>query len=412
MTQTIKAGTFTAMKTQITGLGFKPTAIWFYTANLTGNGYGSPAGAWEVANGYAARGGGVGVSTYSWDGGAVSETKNLTDRALQFPATGLANGRGTMTVASYDADGFTVSYPVAPTTQYKIAYIAFDCTAAKTFNTMWAGPYSDSFTGFGFEPDMLSLWINGAGVNATRTTGGSPSFSVLGTSLGGRNTTHTTSPGSTVTRSNDIVVSTLLQSASWNPSFGPYGCWGGIFQGCWAYGIQSWDPDGFTLSRSIDTNGAYMALLGIALQGEDMYVECGNVTLSANMTDVTITPTDVTQPKAFIFHPREDSTGSKLGDQFNTTPVATGCYDGSNQFICGTAWNSTGQFDDRYCVKFDGPQAGDTTTSPLALQGVSIVGGTLTLSKTVMPAGGETFRWTAIGLGGLRAVSFDLEFPQ
>lgn len=402
----IKVGTFQAGKTAITGVGFKPMGIFFYTANLTANGYGVPVGSssvWEVANGFAARAGDEAVSTYAWDGGANGETKNLTTRALEFPNRNVVNGRGTMTVDSYDVDGFTVSYPVSPTAPYLIGYIAFDCTNAKTFNQMWGLSNSNVFAGFGFQPDFISHWLNGAYVNTNRTTSGSPSESALGTSVAGRNVAQTTSPGSTTTRSNGIAVSSLIQAMSWARAPGPYGFWGAaIFFSQWQFDIASWDADGFTLSETVDQT--QMALLGMALAGEDMHVETGKVTLAANMDDVVITTTDVTVPKAFMFHTQSDSRDSAIADEYDTVAVATGAYDGESQFHCGTAFNSTGQFDDRYCVKWDGYQ-GHTTASPLALEAVSLVGDTLTLEKQSLPAGGETFRWIAIGLSAPHAVS-------
>jgi hypothetical protein len=87
-----------------------------------------------------------------------------------------------------------------------------------------------------------------------------------------------------------------------------------------------------------------------------------------------------------------------IADEFDTVAVSTGCFDGANQFHCGTAFNNTGQFFDNCCVKFD-------VGSYVALEGVSIVGDTLTLAKDSMPAGGETFVWTAIGLAQGRATS-------
>lgn len=411
MSGSIKCGTFQAGKNQVVGVGFRPTAIFFYTANLTANGYGSSASsgaAWEVANGFAARpGGDQCVSTYAWGGLNNGETKNLTDRALEFPSRGVVNGLGTMSVSSYDADGFSLSYPVAPTSPFLVGYIAFDCSNAKTFNQMFGLSNTNVFDGFGFQPDLLSHWLNGAGVNSTRLVDYSPSQSVLGTSIAGRNSAHTTSPGSTVTRSNGTagLPIGLIQAMSWTRAPGPYGYWGAaLFFFTWDFYIASWDADGFTLGESIDQTN--MGLLGMALAGDGMYVETGKVTLAANMNNVVITPTDVTSPKAFIFHTHTDTRDSVTGDEFDTVAVSTGCFDGSNQFHSGTAHNSTGQFDDRYCVKFD--LAG--TASPIGLSGVSIVGDTLTLSKSALPAGGETFVWSAIGLAG-SATSMYKAFP-
>lgn len=230
----IKHGSFVANTSigqqAVTGVGFQPEAVIFYSSSQTAAGYqtdsnaslGVASGAGVEVSYAVAR---VDNSAAGWV--ALSETK-----CISLVSTTALDGEADL--VSFDADGFTIDWTDAPATAVIIQFIAIDgVTNAKAgaFTTP-ADPTTGNVatTGVGFQPDFI-LFFNGL-----QTAAGNSSLANMPWNIGfASSATARGAIGSVAAAgaTQDTTKCLLLN---------------GVGQGAGGADLTSFDADGFTLN--------------------------------------------------------------------------------------------------------------------------------------------------------------------
>lgn len=259
-----KKGTFAASTgtgTQaVTGVGFQPSVVIFWSVALTAAGSG--AGAYHSF--------GVGVSSSSqWafsynDDDAVTTTEanriSTDTKCIVFASSGaVLDCQGAL--SSLDADGFTIDWGAsgAPATAVLIHYLALggtDLTGVKTgIVTGPASTGSQAITGVGFQPDLvlmatsLNTSTGALAASANLAIGFATSSSARVSSAIRSRDAQTTSDVASLQVENKILSGLLSNSAGVSGT----------------YDLTSMDADGFTLNNTTAASGAkygYLALKG------------------------------------------------------------------------------------------------------------------------------------------------------
>ena len=157
----VKVGSFTsntgAGHQQVTGLGFQPKALIFYSARNNTSGFVSDA---RSALGFSTGSSfSYAVATQSATGVTPSDSaRRMVAAAFAFVNTDLVDG-GTAQILSLDSDGFTLSYPGGTGTAYVINYIAIGGAGVENAKVVtWATPTATgnkAVTGVGFQPGLV-----------------------------------------------------------------------------------------------------------------------------------------------------------------------------------------------------------------------------------------------------------------
>ncbi len=180
MALSVKKGTWTAggsTPQAVSGVGFTPKALLVWT---TGPGAGGTIMASAILSiGFGTRRGGVTqtrcMSNWYQDNVATSSASRRWDTTLLHVQSGEAATDYTVSLNSFDADGFTVAYSSAANangdTFHYLAIGGADLTDANVVEDSWpnSGATFD-IAGFGFQPDaivMLTGYLSGGGAGAS-----------------------------------------------------------------------------------------------------------------------------------------------------------------------------------------------------------------------------------------------------
>jgi hypothetical protein len=142
----------------ITGLGFRPNIIYFFSTYQTSAGSDTSQSA--ILTGVAVSSSNRLASTANIVNGTNSGGNyHYTDRCIVFGSNSAASVLASADLVSMDADGFTINWTVADSTQRIIGYLAL---GSPKINYAYAGSKveatatgNQSTTGFGFGPDVV-----------------------------------------------------------------------------------------------------------------------------------------------------------------------------------------------------------------------------------------------------------------
>ena len=258
----VKVGHFTKDTTTgahtqtVTGVGFQPKAVIFFSSANTATGISADA---NFMVGMSDGTGHKCAAMSSNDGAATSVSANSTNSANCIAI--LQNGANSIVAAgdidSFNSDGWVVGWNSADAVAYKIGYIAIggtDITNTKiTKHDVASG--AQVFTGIGFQPDFIFfLWTgrSGAESTASATHGG----------VGWGAAASSTQEGAT----QGVIEHGRVTSDTWRAQCvtSPVAIYGAPDGGIWAdpAGLTSFDADGFTLGtiNNADTGIDYWSL--------------------------------------------------------------------------------------------------------------------------------------------------------
>ncbi len=175
MALSARVGTFVANTSTgnqaVTGVGFAPEVVVFFTNGMTAAGYSADA---HVALGWAQSSTARNAIAIRDDDNAATINAGKTSSAalcITMLATGSPGTDATADLVSLDGDGFTVNWTDAPAAASIINYVAL---AGPELTGVKAGTFSpatatgnQAVTGVGFQPDLLMMF-------STIDTGGGP----------------------------------------------------------------------------------------------------------------------------------------------------------------------------------------------------------------------------------------------
>jgi hypothetical protein len=249
-----------------TGVGFQPKAVIFFWTGQTATGFATSA---VVGYGYTTGAGANWTATYASDdnlaGGSFKPSRWQSARCI-LVTTGTTGGKAAAaTTVSLDADGFTLNWGNAGSA-FIIHYMALggpDITNATTGTfPVAAGTGSQSVTGVGFQPDFLmflsiddNTTLPATTNNGKVTIGYAGRSSAYGITQGavtaasrGNSAPIITSGGQKTgiaILEKDVPVSTVTFTAA----------------------VTSFDADGFTIDKTLNTGTAGRWVLFLALRG-------------------------------------------------------------------------------------------------------------------------------------------------
>jgi hypothetical protein len=244
----------------ITGVGFAPKALLFWTvANTTSGSFRSGSiqslgFTTGPTNSYAQSSGSTSGVTTS------SSQRKLEDVAIVITATSSTAVFGRAVLDSLDADGFTLNWTTANSSAYLMYYLAIggdDLTAVRAVN--WQTPTAPGLravTGVGFSPDCVLHLHAGGLANALPTLASSAAFGLgMMTKNGeqfssGMFAANGVSPSQT--RRNQDIAKTITSVTSSGSIF---------YQGA----FSSMDTDGFTVD--FDVAPAAYQIVSLCLKG-------------------------------------------------------------------------------------------------------------------------------------------------
>ena len=288
---TIASGTFTIADADtskaVTGVGFEPSAIIFFHPNsdtvTMGLWAANDVQAGGLGFGFAANDGNQACYTNAIYGGVDSHASHRIYnqdycfmRAYNDQYSGWGEvsvwGKidGALSVASYDADGFTLTVEVDFAKDCRVFYIAFQAPNAAITHIVDGGSTGNqAYTGVGFEPDAL-FSLHGYMTSGTTKTADS---------RGGIGFTDGVN-SACMEVFDDSGLGAVDSKTSWNTTeFINHGIANRAQ-------IVSFDSDGFTLNW-IEVSGSAYPTSVLCLGGVDAYV--GNIQTSTGGTNVAET---------------------------------------------------------------------------------------------------------------------------
>jgi hypothetical protein len=162
----------------ITGLGFQPKAMLFYSSMQTAAGYGTDGATMLGLADATAEGG---IASRRTDNSATGAKSHSETKALTFiNANNTLDAEGTVVL---DSDGFTVNWSDAPASAWVIQYLAL---GGSDVENVKVGAYQTpadpttgnvSTTGVGFQPNFL-LAVHCFAGSAGTSSGGAPSMGI------------------------------------------------------------------------------------------------------------------------------------------------------------------------------------------------------------------------------------------
>ena len=246
----------------VTGVGFTPKAIIFWTDRLTATGYGT--GAALQLGAVTSTTGRWSVSCFSDEAAATSNTgrSNRNDRCIEILGSGTPTTESAADIVSFDPNGFTINWAAVGASAWIVHFMAFggdDLVGAQagTF-TSAAATGAQAITGVGFQPDFLlfggdAAAANFLGTNANVLFGMAARLSgQAGVSF--RDTDAVASMAVASGQRTTIPLTAISSSAATI-----------AIQGT----VQSYDPNGFTLNW---TTAAAQPFYYLALKGGNYFV--------------------------------------------------------------------------------------------------------------------------------------------
>jgi hypothetical protein len=248
MANSFKVGTFNkstgaaSVDQSVTDVGFTPKALILYCTAETAEGFQADL---SFSIGMTS-GASNSQSQSAWSDDAVATTACAKRQAAKALTITLVSGGGSAVaecdLKTFDSNGFTLTWTTNNASAYKIHYIAFggpDITNATVQKpTIQIGTGNKSYTGIGFQPDIMFMCFNGVSAGGSSSMGSGFGVGISATkrwalamsSTGGTNMTALVD-AVTYQRADSILLSTS-NAAEQN-----------------RYDLVSMDADGFTLNQ-------------------------------------------------------------------------------------------------------------------------------------------------------------------
>jgi Peptidase family C25/Propeptide_C25 len=256
----------TANGTQsITGVGFQPKAIIFFWTGQTATGFASDA---TIGYGVTTSPTSAVAMAYTSRDNLASASNNpqrwlVTASRCVLVTDNTGGGVAYGVLSTMDADGFTLNW-TRTGTAWIVHYMALggpDITAATIGNfTPTAGTGSQSVTGVGFQPDFL-MFLTIDSASATPVNDGKVSLgyagrsSAYGITQGGVTAATLKGSGNVITSAAQRTDAAIVEKDTVVTTM--------TFQGA----VTSFDADGFTISKAVNTAGTETPAHFLALRG-------------------------------------------------------------------------------------------------------------------------------------------------
>jgi hypothetical protein len=249
-----------------TGVGFRPKALIFFSTGQTATGFSTGA---VVAYGFSAGPGKDRVVTYASDDNVTTAnykpTRWQSTRCILVTAGTTGTKAAAAAVVSLDADGFTLNWQNI-SSAFIVHYMALGGSEITNANggtfTPSAGTGSQAVTGVGFQPDFLMFLSIDSDSTLPVTPHGKVSLGYAGRSSAygitqGGVTAVAQTGGNITTSGAQKTGAAILEKdttvAASSPTF--------------TASVTSFDPDGFTVNKTVNTGGTETVVGFLALQG-------------------------------------------------------------------------------------------------------------------------------------------------
>ena len=290
----------------VTGVGFKPKALWLWGTQLTANG--TYSGDHQFHYGFSDE-----TNDSSMSGAALDNQGTLTIARAMFRNDSIVTIVDTATnaeianasLSSFDSDGFTLSWAVNNATAYVIHYLAVggsDITNVKVINTTvgTTATGNKGYTGVGFQPDFANFLI---GTGSATVQAANTLFAGWGAFMGA---------AASSTKRWTLGISTEV-SATIMDTAGTYQndkCLTSLDYGTTFTDMEadfvSFDSDGLTVNYIDPPANASQLLSFIVIKGGQWDV--GDFAGQNNTNNQTITMTTTGTPKGLMMFSKGDIT--------------------------------------------------------------------------------------------------------